>query len=166
VLNFEPVIRLPAAWSSVSGSFVVHLFEGTVTISEMDRMQQIGDAHNARHPGKRVELVVIHSSDARMTSDERTQMARLIKQGACHRTASATVILADGLLGALHRSTLTALLMVARPPHPAKVFGDVPEAMRWLWPQLRALQATAPTIEQLDQGLAAHLAEFRARSPL
>lgn len=95
-VNFEPVIRLPTAWSSVSGNFVVHLFEGTVTIAEMDRMQQIGDAHNARHPVKRVELVVIHSSDARMTGDERTRMARLIEHGDSHRTATATAILAEG----------------------------------------------------------------------
>jgi hypothetical protein len=164
-VNFEPVIRLPTAWSSVSGNFVVHLFEGTVTIAEMDRMQQIGDAHNARHPAKRVELVIIHSSDARMSGDERSRMARLIKHGDAHRTATATVILAEGLVGALHRSTLTALLMVARPPHPTKVFGDVAEAVRWLWPHLRALQPTAPAIEQLDRELVAHLAEFRARSP-
>jgi hypothetical protein len=163
-VNLEPVIRLPTAWSSVSGNFVVHLFEGTVTVAEMDRMQQLGDAHSARHPAKRVELVVVHSSDARMTGDERTRMARLIKHGDAYRTATATVILAEGLVGALHRSTLTALLMVARPPHPTKVFGHVAEAMRWLWPQLRALQPTAPALEQLEHELVAHLAEFRARS--
>lgn len=163
-MRFEPIICLPTAWTSVFARFAVHLFEGRVTLEQMERMQTLGDRYNAAHPGKRVELVVVFPSDTRMTSEERARMGRLIKHGEAHRTASATVILAQGLLASMQRSVLTGMMMVVPSPHPVKVFGGVPEAMQWLFPHVRALCGPTLRIEELAGALDQHVAQFQARA--
>ena len=76
---FESVMRMPAAWSSVCAGFAIHMFEGHVTLADMDQMQSVGERWNAQHPGKRIEVVLIFPSNARMTHEERSRMAKLIK---------------------------------------------------------------------------------------
>jgi len=66
-------------------------------------------------------------------------MTELMRRGESERLASATVILADGLRGAMQRSVLTGLMMLAPPPHPAKVFGSIPQAVEYLQPYLRQI---------------------------
>lgn len=162
---FEPVIRMTAAWTSVTAGFAIHLFEGHVTLDQMDQMQVIGERWNARHPAKRVEIVLILPSGARMTHEERTRMAKLIKAGEAHRTASATVILAQGMLASMQRSMLTGLLMIAPPPHPAKVFGAIAEALTWLEPHARGVSGARLKLDELTVAIHAHVAEFRNRLP-
>ena len=163
-MAFETLLQLPAAWTCVYQRFALHLFEGQVSVAEMDRMHAVGERWNARHPEKRVELAVIFPSEARMSQEERAAMARLMKLGQAFRAASATVVLAGGLRGSMHRSILTGLMMLAPPPHPSKVFGDVAEAVTWLDPHLQALDATQPRAEELVRAVDAHIALFRARA--
>jgi hypothetical protein len=137
-MTFEPLFQMPSAWTSVADRFGVHLFEGRVTVADMQRMETLGDEWYRKHPGKLVELVVVFPSDARMTDEERARMAQLIKRWEKVRAASATVILAAGLMGAMHRSVLTGMTMLVPPPHPAKVFARVPDAVTWLLPYLRS----------------------------
>jgi hypothetical protein len=159
----QPIIRFATAWSSASDGWAVHLFEGGLTVTDMDRMQQMGDQWNAANPGKRAELVIVYPSDARMSGEERSRMARLMKHGDKRRAASATVILAGGLRGALHRSTLTALMMVAPASHPAKVFGSIADALRWFLPHVQGLARESVVPERLELELQQHLEEFSAR---
>jgi hypothetical protein len=105
----------------------------------MDLIERTGDAWLAKHPGRTVELVIIFPSSARMTNAERMRMARMLKRHEKNRTAAGTVILAEGLTGAVHRSVLTGLLMLAPPPHPAKIFGVTRDAVTWLAPHVQAL---------------------------
>jgi hypothetical protein len=160
---FEPLIRTSTTWSSVFARFAVHLFEGHVTLADMDQMQIVGERWNLQNPGNRVELVVIFPSDARMTHEERTRMARVIKIGEVHRTASATVILAQGMLASMQRSMLTGMLMIAPPPHPAKVFGAIPDALTWLEPHVQGVCGSALKVGELGATLTAHITQFRAR---
>jgi hypothetical protein len=162
---FEPVIRMPATWSSVCASFAIHLFEGHVSLAEMDQMQAIGERWTAQRPGKRVEMVLIFPSNVRMTHEERSRMAKVIQAGEAHRTASATIILAQGMLASMQRSMLTGLLMIAPPPHPAKVFGAIPDALSWLEPHARAVAGPALRFDDLTTAIHAHVAEFRDRLP-
>ena len=164
-MRFEPIFRTPTAWSVVARRFGVHLFEGKVTVADMERMERLGADWYSTHPGRLVELVVVFPSDTRMSTDERHRMARLIKRWEKDRDASATVILAEGMMGAVHRSVLTGLLLFAPPPHPAKVFGTVPAAVTWLAPYVHALCGTDATTEQLLAGVDALCSEFRARAP-
>lgn len=138
-MKLVPLLQKPTAWSAVGERFAVHLFEGHVTVAQMAEFEAVGDAWFAANPGKLVELVIIHPSDSRMTGEERSRMARVIKRWERHRVASATVILATGMLGAMQRSVLTGLVMLAPPPHPAKVYGAVPDAIEWITPHVRSL---------------------------
>jgi hypothetical protein len=160
---FEPVVRMPAAWSSLCENFVIHMFEGHVSVADMDQMQIIGERWNAQRPAKRVELGLIFPSNVRMTSEERARMAKLMKAGEVYRAASATVILAEGMLASMQRSMLTGLLMIAPPPHPAKVFGVIPEALSWIEPHMRAVSGAGFRLDALANAVDEHVAEFRAR---
>ena len=164
-MKFEPLIRTATTWSSVFDRFAVHLFEGHVTLADMDHMQLIGERWNLQHPGKRVEMAVIFPSEARMTHEERVRMSRLIKLGEAHRTASATVILAQGMLASMQRSMLTGMMMLAPPPHPAKVFGTIADSLKWLEPHVQeACRSVALGPEELTLGVNSHLTQFRARN--
>lgn len=163
-MRLEPVICLPSAWSSVFVNFVVHLFEGHLSMPDMERMHTQGEDWSATHPGQRVELVVVFPSDARMSHNERIRMARLIKQGEARRAASATVILAEGLGASVQRSILTGLMMIVPPPHPSKVFGSLPEALHWLSPHLQAICDPRLGSAALTELVSENIAGFRARA--
>ncbi len=117
--------------------FAVTLFEGKVTLADMDRIERASERWHAKVTGKVVEMVVILPSNTKMTQAERVRMAKIIKRWEHTRVASATVILAQSLLGAVQRSVLTGLQLLAPSPHPTKVFGEVSEATVWLTPHVR-----------------------------
>jgi len=162
-MRFEPLICMSTSWTSVFGRFALHLFEGRVALEDMDLMQSIGEHWNIKHPGKRVEMVVVLPSDTRMTLDERARMARLIKLGEAHRAASATVILAEGILASMQRSVLTGMMMLAPSPHPAKVFGVLHEAAHWIYPHVQELCGPALKLEPFIAALDEQLQAFKAR---
>jgi hypothetical protein len=60
----EPLIRFPNTWSGVTPGFGVHLFEGALSLADMDRIEALGDEWHAKNPGRIVELVVILTPDA------------------------------------------------------------------------------------------------------
>ena len=161
--SFERIIELPAVWSYLCGRFAVHLFQGQLSVSDMDRMEQVGALWHERNPGKRVELSIILPSDARMEQAERARMARLVRRWEHERVASATVVLAQGLRGAMHRSVLTGLMLLAPPPHPAKVFGTIPDAVAFVTPYVQPLLDRSYSGAALGQAIHALYRSFDAR---
>ena len=137
--TLSPLIELPTATTAVWRMLGVHLFRGKLTLDDMDVLDEQGAMWRKTMPGKTVELVVIFPSDAQMTSDERKRMAQLIKRWENERLASSTVVLAEGLVGSLHRSILTGLQMLVPSPHPVKVFGTIAPAVTWLAPYAEKL---------------------------
>jgi hypothetical protein len=162
-MRFEPLICIPTAWTSVSSRFAIHVFEGRVTLDDMELMQRVGERWNKDNPGKRVELSVVLPSDTRLSDEERVRMGRLIKLGESHRTASATVILAEGMLASMQRSMLAGMMMLAPPPHPTRVFGKLADAAQWLLPHVQAVCDARPDLDELSASLEDHLAQFRTR---
>lgn len=162
-MRFEPVIRLSSSWSSISGRLGVHLFEGRLTVADMNRIQSIGDEWRRRNAVQTADLSIIFPSDARMSTEERTRMAELIKHHEQFRAAAATVILAEGMLAAVQRSILTGLILVAFPPHPAKVFATTAEAVHWVVPHLRKLQGPGLTSGDVLASVSGLCDEFQAR---
>jgi hypothetical protein len=138
-LKLEPFLTLPNLVSGMWRRFGVHVFEGSLTLDDMVRIEASGSFWHRTNPGQLVELVIIFPSDARLTNEERTRLAAIVKRWEKTRTASATVVLAEGLTGALHRSLLTGLQMIAPPPHPTKIFSRTPDAVAWLAPHVQAL---------------------------
>jgi hypothetical protein len=162
-MRLVPLLQTPTAWSGVHERFAVHVFEGHVTLRQMADFEAVGDEWLGKNPGKLVELVIIHPSDSRMTHEERSRMAQVIKRWERQRVAAATVILATGMLGAMQRSVLTGLLMLAPPPHPTKVFGVAADAIDWLAPHVRSLSRhTTPAA--MHAAVADFNAAFAARS--
>jgi hypothetical protein len=164
-MKFEVLIQLPTMLTGVWRGVGVHAFEGRVTIDEMARIEVAGTVWHKQNPGKVVELVVIFPSDARMNAEERARMATIIKRWEGVRTASATVILASGLVGSVHRSMLTGIQMLAPPPHPTKVFGSTSEAVSWLAPHVQAICGADVARDELLTGVNDLCTSFRAGRP-
>lgn len=162
-MALTPQLQLAGAWTAVDNRLAVHVFEGHLTLSDMDRLQTFGDDWTRDNPGKRAELVIVYPSDSRMTSEERTRMGGLIKRWEQDRIGSATVILAQGMLGAMQRSVLTGLQFIAPPKHPQKVFGTVPDAITWLVPFVR--EVNGPTVNEVNLRLSIETLcrDFQAR---
>jgi hypothetical protein len=95
--------------------------------------------------------------------EERVRMAKLLKKREKQRVASATVILAQGIMGSAQRSMLTGLLMLAPPPHPAKVFGASRDAVGWLQPYVKSLCGPEATTPSLSAAVDELCARFQAR---
>jgi hypothetical protein len=163
-MRLEPIIDLPYLMTGNWARFGAHLFHGRVTASDIEQIERASDAWRAKNPGKTVELVVIYPSGARMTISERMRFARLLKKNEHERTASATVVLSEGLTGAAQRSMLTGLLMMAPPPHPAKVFGTTRAAVSWLAPHVQALCGPEATSDAIYAAVEELGARFRART--
>lgn len=162
-MNFTPLYQLPNAWTLASDRFGLHLFDGEVTVDEMDEMERLAASWHESNPGRTVELVVIEPSRHRMTGEERRRMSELMKTWEHARAASATVIVADGLLGAIHRSILTGLVMLAPPAHPAKICPNLSAALDFLRPHLDELGDTRTHAELLD-GVKGQLSAFESRT--
>lgn len=161
-MKFDVIIQLPNVVTGVWRAVGVHLFEGRITLDDMSRIEVAGSTWHKQNPGKVVELVVIFPSDARMDGDERARMAAIIKRWEGARTASATVVLASGLAGSMHRSIITGMQMLAPPPHPTKVFGSIPDAVGWLTPHVQAVCGASVSRDELLAGVDALCAGFRA----
>jgi len=164
-LKLEPILSLPNLVMGMWRRFGVHAFEGHVTLDDMMRIEAAGSLWHRTNPGQLVELAIIFPSSARMTTEERARMAAIVKRWEKTRTASATVVLADGLAGAMHRSVLTGLQMLAPPPHPAKVFGRTPEAVAWLAPYVQRLSGPDATAADLLAAVERLCDFFRAFRP-
>jgi hypothetical protein len=162
-MRFESIIQLPSVETGVWKRFGVHVFEGKLTTADMLLLEVSGDSWHKRNPGALVELVIIYPSDAVMTTEERQRMSKLIKRWEKERAASATVVLASGLLGSLHRSVLTGLTMLSPPPHPWKVFGETRAATMWLAPYAERLCGAEAKGEELLRGIEALCESFLER---
>lgn len=163
-VKLAPLIQMPTAWTGMADRFGVHLFEGRLTISDMERLEVNGSTWHRKNPDRKtVELVVIFPSNARMTTEERTRMAELIKRWAHRRAASATTILAEGIGGAMQRSVLTGLWFLAPPPHPAKVFGKIADAVRWITPHVQSVLGEATSRAEIQSAVDEFCSDFRRR---
>jgi hypothetical protein len=161
-MKLEPIIHLPNMTTGMWRRLGVHAFEGAITLDDMARIEAAGSLWHKKNPGKMVELVIIFPSDARMSSEERARMAGIVKRWEGARTASATVVLGSGLVGAMHRSILTGLHMIAPPPHPTKVFGLTTDAVTWLAPHVQSLCGADATRDDLLLAVEELCAAFRA----
>jgi hypothetical protein len=162
-VRLEPIIEMPCMLSGLWKRFGVHLFEGKVTLADMAEIESRSETWHEKIRGKLVEMVVISPTDAKMTSEERAKMTQIIKRWESSRVVSATVILAQGLTGAMHRSVLTGMQMIVPAPHPVKVFGTTTDAVKWLAPHIRELCGPEATPDALDASVLDLRARFSAR---
>lgn len=168
-MKLDPIIEAPYMLTGLWRRFAVTLFEGKVTLADMDRIERASERWHAKVTGKVVEMVVILPTNTKMTQAERVRMARIIKRWEHTRVASATVILAQSLLGAVQRSVLTGLQLLAPSPHPTKVFGEVSEATVWLAPHVQEVcgeDANAAELSAAITELSALFSQRAVRAPM
>jgi hypothetical protein len=163
-VKLTPLIQMPTTWTGTADRFGVHLYHGKLTISDMEQLEIHGRAWHRKNSGDTVELVIIFPSDARMTNEERVRMGQLIKRWQHRRAASATTILAEGLSGAMQRSVLTGLFLLAPPPHPAKVFGSISDAVKWLLPHVQSVCGPETTRAVVQSAVDEFCDAFQRRS--
>ncbi len=161
---FEHLIEQPNVLFAAWRRFGVYLFEGEISIDDIDRIEMAGSQFFRKTPGKIVEIAVIFPSEARMTSEQRAHMGKTLKRWESRRLASATVILATDLIGSMQRSVLTGLQLITRPPHPTKVFSKVDEAVLWLAPHLAEACGIDATYPKVMAGIHDATVRFAART--
>lgn len=162
-IYLEPVLTMPNVVSATWRQLGVHAFEGEVTLDDMVRIGAAGALWHRKNPGPVVEMVIIFPSDARLSGDERARMAALVKKWESTRAASATVVLASGVAGSMHRSVLTGIQMIAPPPHPTKVFGNTSDAALWLAPYAKTVCGVEVTSVDLLEAVAELCDAFQDR---
>ncbi|MGE0786978.1 MAG: hypothetical protein AB7S26_14995 [Sandaracinaceae bacterium] len=119
---------------------VLWVVDGQTPVSELEQLIELSKRHNARYGDPRnVALTIIHGTPSGMSAEERAAAARLIESTKHTRVASSTVVLARGLVAAVHRSILTGISLLVPPPHPVKVCSDVPSALSFLQPHIESL---------------------------
>jgi hypothetical protein len=97
-----------------------------------------------------------------MSTEERQRISALIKRWDKDRAASATVILAEGMVGAMQRSVLTGLQLIAGTTHPQKVCSNVADAVNWLMPHVREVNGPSTNGPQLLADVNALCSQFVA----
>lgn len=137
----------------VTDTYAITMWEGLVLWvadgeTPLDELRALTEfvLRYKRERGERqnVALTVIHGTRTGMTAEARKEIARLIDLTKHTRRASSTVVLAEGMLGALHRSILTGLSLLVPPPHPVKITGDVASAVAFLHPYIEELCGPIP----------------------
>jgi hypothetical protein len=124
---------------------VVWVVDGHTPVDELERLRlHVLEWTRAQGDAKNVALTVLHSNRSTMSAEERRIVARMIDETKGSRLASATVVLADGMLGALHRSILTGFSLLVPPPHPTKICGDLPSALAFLAPHIEKVAGDVP----------------------
>ena len=117
-----------------------------------------------RDDSGRIDVVVSTSTEER---DEILELARrALADGSAQMSRTATVVMAEGLMGAIHRSILTGFTLLVPPPHPAKIFADVPRAAAFLLPYIAQAcgPASAEDVEAMVAELHALIGEQQASS--
>jgi hypothetical protein len=130
-----------AAWRQL----VLWVVDGHTPLDELERLRVIVQSWSrAQGTLKNVTLVVLHDNRSTMSAEERRSVSRMIDETKSQRVASATVVLAGGIVGALHRSILTGFSLLVPPPHPTKVYADVESAIAFLHPHIESVCGPVP----------------------
>jgi len=115
---------------------VIWVVDGSTPPEELERLRTISRAWREEHPEPTVNLIVIYPTQTTMDAAQRKVAAKFIDETKHTRVASATAVLATGMVGALHRSLLTGLSILVPPPHPVKITARVVDAVDFLHPHI------------------------------
>ncbi len=75
---------------------------------------------------------VIVEGVPRFSAEVREEAARQTADVDERDIATAHVILVDGMVGSAVRAFMSTTILIGRPPHPTKVFADIPSTVSWL----------------------------------
>jgi hypothetical protein len=111
---------------------VAHWYEAP-TLAQMLVLEARMRAGLSELPASRLSIVsTVHRGTPNFRADVREALVRITKDTSLPQLAAAHVLLVGGLPGVATRAFLSTATLLARPPAPARIFGDVESAARWL----------------------------------
>lgn len=109
--------------------------EGHTPVEQLERLRvRIGALSRDRGDKKHVALTVLYPSDSTMSAEERACVAKMIDETKHRRLAAATAVLAQGVMGSVHRSILTGMSLIVPPPHPNRIAASEEAAINFVHP--------------------------------
>lgn len=161
-IRVERVVLTDTHALGVWRGFTVSVFDGVLGVPGLEVLHQQVMDFRGGNTQKTADLVVVHPTKAGMSNAERKKWLEIVKSTEHYRLAGATVVLAEGLLGSMHRGIITSFNLLAPPPHPARVFGNARDALEWMAPYIQQTCATCP-VPQLEREIAAISDEIKAK---
>lgn len=114
---------------------IVWVVEGHTPVATLEALRlRLAVLSRERGDEKHVALTVLYPSDSAMSAEERRSVARMIDETKHRRLASATAVLAQGMMGAVHRSILTGMSILVPPPHPNRITSSIEDAVAFAHP--------------------------------
>lgn len=148
---------------------LIWVVEGHTPLEQLERLRlRIGAIARERGNEKHVALTILHPSDSAMSSEERASVSKMIDETKHRRLAAATAVLAQGVMGSVHRSILTGMSLLVPSPHPNRIAATEEAAIKFIHPYV--LQSSGAITEAEIRGMSAELyellhAEKKRRAP-
>jgi hypothetical protein len=122
---------------------LIWVVEGHTPLDQLEKLRiRIGALSRERGEHKHVALTILYPSDSSMSADERACVARMIEETKQRRLAASTAVLAQGVMGSVHRSILTGMSLLVPPPHPNKIAATEDAAIAFVHPYV--VQSSGP----------------------
>jgi len=114
---------------------VLWVVEGHTPLEQLEALRRrFAELSRERGDEKHVALTILYPTDSTMSAEERKCVARIIDESKHRRLASATAVLAQGLMGAVHRSILTGMSILVPAPHPHRITATIEDAIDFVHP--------------------------------
>jgi hypothetical protein len=135
------VTKYRQVYESERGVFVEHRNVAVVgwrdapDVADIHAWHRLGQSMTKEH-GKCACIDVVMRGTPRFSDEVRRASEELARDTKIFELGFAHALLMPGLGGSAVRAFIGTILLVTRPPAPAKVLGDVPAAVDWLLPKL------------------------------
>lgn len=118
-------------------NLLIWVAQGHTNVAELQELRVLfGMLAKARGDEPHVSLIILYPSDSTMSGEERRVVTKLIEESKHRRLASATAVLATGVMAAVHRSILTGINLLVPPPHPNRITASIDEAISFVHPHV------------------------------
>ena len=108
------------------------------TATQMREWHRLAHLLAKEHGATSACIDIVVRGTPRFTDDVRRSAEELARDAKAFPIGIAHVLLIPGLAGTAVRAFIQTILLVSRPPNPAKVVGDLASAVGWLGPKLAA----------------------------
>jgi hypothetical protein len=107
-------------------------------VEHVRRWRSLGHSLDAANPGGSACIDLVLSGTPKISEEVRREAEQFASDPRVFRRGIAHIIELPGLAGAAVRAFISTVILVARPPAPAKAFGDIKTASTWLVSKLTA----------------------------
>jgi hypothetical protein len=106
-------------------------------VDDIRRWRSLGHALEQAHPGGSACIDLVVGGTPRFSDEMRKEAEQFASDPRAFSLGIAHLIVLPGFAGTAVRAFISTIILVARPPSPAKAFGDAESACSWLLARLR-----------------------------